>query len=96
MKTLAKQSLIDIAAQETGSVESIFDIAAANDLSLTDEIEAGYEAFVEDIIDAAVVICFIAENRKPASAISIEEINAIIGIGEGIGYMQIGYDFIVS
>ncbi|MDD3685927.1 MAG: hypothetical protein PHE56_04080 [Bacteroidales bacterium] len=96
MNTLSGQTLLDISVQETGTVESVFDIAIKNDLSITDDIEAGYDLFVDQIVDNAIVVDYRAENRKPSSDISLESINSIIGSGEGIGYMQIGYDFIVS
>ena len=96
MNTLSGQTLLDVSVQETGTVESVFDIAEKNDLSLTDDIEAGYEMFIDQVIDNAVVIDYRSENRKPASGISTADINSVIGSGEGIGFMQIGYDFIVS
>jgi hypothetical protein len=96
MKALSGQTLIDIAIEHKGSIESVFEVAEANNLSLTDDIEAGYDLFVDQIVDNAIVVDYRAENRKPASDISLVDVNSIIGSGEGIGFMQIGFDFIVS
>ena len=41
MKTIAHQSLFDIAVQQNGSVLCVVDWALANDISITDDIPAG-------------------------------------------------------
>lgn len=41
MRTIANQSLLDIAIQADGSVLTVFDWAMANNISITDEIPPG-------------------------------------------------------
>lgn len=96
MRVLSGQTVIDVAMQEAGSAEAAFEIAMQNDLSITDDLVAGTVLVNNAIVNETVVIELAAENIKPASDISIIDINNIIASGEGIGWMQIEYDFIVS
>ena len=48
IKVLNNQSLFDIAIQEYGTVEAVFDLAMANGLGITDELNAGQELAVPD------------------------------------------------
>lgn len=45
MKTVvqAGQTLLDIAVQEYGTIEAVFMLAKANDMSITDSLQAGQE-----------------------------------------------------
>jgi hypothetical protein len=93
--TLDRQRLIDLAMQETGDVSRVFEICELNDMGLTDEIEAGVSILVPDFAadKRRAVALFSDKSIAPASA--DEETNGTARPG-GIGYMQIGNDFIVS
>ena len=45
MKTVvqAGQTLLDIAVQEYGTIEAVFMLAKANDMSITDSLQAGQQ-----------------------------------------------------
>ena len=89
-KVLKGQSLLDIAIQETGSIENIFEIAYHNGLSITDELAVGYEVDIPADIDKSMktVNYFSNLELKPASEPEPKK--------GGIGYMAVRIDFIVS
>ena len=41
VEVLHNQSLLDLALQHTGTIESIFELAMLNNLSITDDVVAG-------------------------------------------------------
>lgn len=90
IKVLKGQSLFDIAVQETGSVENVFELAFANDLSITDILQAGTEIIIPDTIekDKNVYGYYNRLELKPATDIGAQK--------GGIGYMGIQIDFIIS
>ena len=95
VKVLKFQSILDIAVQETGSMENAFEIAAANGKAITDDINSG-ELFIPNELQLnANVVNRLADKRiKPATALTSEDIT--ISPFGGIGYMKIAYDFIIS
>ncbi len=60
------QSLVDVAIQELGSVEALFDLADANGLAITDELTPGRVLVVPDSAAAvpAVVSYFSARQQR--------------------------------
>ena len=95
VKVLPLQSLLDIAIQHTGAVESVFVIAVANGLSLTDDLPAGAEIKIPDSgsKDSDVLNYYTAKRLQPATAvIMLPEEERL----EGIGYWVIQTDFKVS
>lgn len=92
----SRQSLIDVAVQHGGDFGVAFDMAEANGLSLTDDLETGVELVAPPVVNARVVQHYAVNDIQPATAITQEEINAILATGEGIGYWEIGYDFIIQ
>lgn len=91
------QSLLDVAIQHSGSLEAAFDIAMQNDISLTDDTTPGQIVQLADEPDNADITNYYAVgNLQPATAITTEEINDTLNIGEGIEFWGIEYDFIVS
>lgn len=94
INVLHSQSLLDLAIQHTGSVENAFDLALANGLSLTDDLEAGESIQLiaygiqqnKDILNY-----YTAKNIQPATAIT-----AAVEQPQGISYWAIGIDFIVQ
>ena len=91
-----KQSLFDIAMEHAGSSEAAWDIAVANQLSITDDLTVGETLAVPMVKNQRIVTFFQAIKHSPATAISTDEINNLLGVGEGIEFWAIEYDFVVS
>ena len=99
MKTTAKerQTLLDIALQIGGHIETVLALAEANGISITDRLEDGRILIVPEPIesgDARTVELYKAHKVEPATEISPDEMSAC-PYG-GIGFMGIEIDFIVS
>ena len=92
---LHNQSLLDLAVQHTGAVESVFAIAVANGLSLTDDLPAGAEIKIPDSVnkDSDVLNYYTAKRLQPATAVILPPEEERL---EGIGYWVIQTDFKVS
>ncbi|MRI64463.1 hypothetical protein EDM00_10770 [Ornithobacterium rhinotracheale] len=96
---LHKQSLFDVCLQHTGSIAGIFELAEANNLSITDDVEAGQRLELpplgggkgEVAQDADILNYYTAKNIQPATA--LEEYTEKL---EGISYWAINQDFKVS
>ena len=88
---LHNQSLLDLALQHTGTIESIFESAEANALNITDDIQAGKililptEAFTNNT----------AKNIQPATAFTREDKQVLERL-EGISIWAINLDFVVG
>ena len=95
INVLPLQSLLDIAIQHTGAVESVFAIAVANGLSLTDDLPAGTEIKIPDSVnkDSDVLNYYTAKRLQPATAVILPPEEERL---EGIGYWAIRVDFKVS
>jgi hypothetical protein len=83
---LNRQSLPDIAIQASGSTEAMFDIAAANDASITDEL-SGKTITVPGIVDKQVADYFRINGITPATALT----DSVFEVG--IGFWTIEFDF---
>lgn len=97
INVLHNQSLLDLAIQHTGSVENAFDLALANNRSITDDLEAGETLSFEFSTinpNKDILSYYIAKKLQPATAIS-EQLSAN-SIPQGIDYWAIQMDFIVS
>ena len=99
MKTTAKerQSMLDMARQCGGHVETALALAVANELSVTDRLEDGQELTVPEPVDvgnARVVRLYRAHGVEPATEVSAEDMQCC-PCG-GIGYMGVEIDFEVS
>ena len=88
---LDRQSLFDIAVQESGSASAAFDLALENDLSLTDNLEVGEPVASVETQNKPVSDYYNNRQLKPATGITEEQER----IG-GINFMGIEIDFIVS
>lgn len=88
----AQQTLLDIAAQQCGQLDSLFDVAAANNMGITDELVAGQLVNAPDPVVVDIAAFFKRYGIYPASGVTNID-NALPG---GIGYMAVGFDFIVS
>lgn len=90
---LHHQSLLDLALQHTGRVENAFELALANGLSLTDDVQAGERLELPQSIaqDADILAYYTAKHIQPATAITGQSEKL-----EGISYWAINQDFKVS
>lgn len=90
-----KQTLLDIAIQETGSLESVFEIAEANGLVVSDILEPGLELKIPGglIIDTDVFSFFQSNGLFPANGYSDDELQEKF---DGIDFWAIEDDFIVQ
>jgi len=88
---LDRQSLFDIAIQESGSTSAAFDLALENDLSLTDNLEVGEPVVAVETQNKPVSDYYNSKRLKPATGMTDEQTH----IG-GINFMGIEIDFIVS
>lgn len=89
-KVIAGQSLFDIAIQKSGAVESVFDLAVTNDLSITGPLFAGQELIDAPVRDQDIAGYYRVKGLTPATALNAGE------NGEGIEFWAIERDFIVS
>lgn len=92
IKVKDNQSLLDVAVQTTGSVESAFEIAVKSDVSVTGSLNAGQSLDKAGIVNNQVANQFAVKELVPATA-------STKVIGEqltGIGYMTIGENFTVK
>jgi hypothetical protein len=90
IKVLNSQSLFDVAIQYAGAPEAVFDIASRNGISITDELAAGAELKVADVINKNVENYYFNRKLLPATGIADELPE------EGIEFWYAEYDFIVS
>lgn len=94
VKVITGQTLFDIAIQTSGSIEAVLEIAAANDISVTDDLEPGKELEVPRVVNQTIADYFRVNGITPATAVRKEDQeNAPYG---GIDFMGIEIDFIVS
>lgn len=94
VKPLDRQSLLDIAIQTSGSVEAAFELAAKNDIAISEELARDAELETVAVADKIVLSRYAARNLRPATELSPEDLEAV-PYG-GIGFMGIEIDFVVS
>ncbi len=87
---LENQSLLDIAIQLGGSLESVFELAVANDVSITESTNPGQTIFINNQSQSQIVDYYRSRGITPATSIIDSRQQG------GIGYMAVGIDFIVS
>ena len=75
VKAVKNQSLIDIAIQTGGKLECVFELAMANNMSITDELQPGDELEIPDYTDPVpeIVDHFKNHNIAPVTALSPED-----------------------
>lgn len=90
------QRLIDIALQELGDTERVFELAQLNGISITDELQPGtvLQVPTADNSKTGIVRVLTQGGKAPASADNETE-DPILPPG-GIGFMQLENNFIVS
>lgn len=94
VKPLDRQSLLDIAIQTSGSVDAAFELAAKNDIAISEELSLEVELETVAVVDKIVLSRYKARNIRPATEVSLEDMERV-PYG-GIGFMGIEIDFIVS
>ena len=96
---LHNQSLLDLALQHTGTIESVFELAEANALTVTDVVQAGSPLTVLPLGNGArngdILAYYTAKNLQPATAFTKEDEQVFERL-EGISIWAINLDFIVS
>ena len=94
---LHNQSLLDLALQHTGTIESVFELAKDNALNITDDVQAGTPLYLGEGLGVRNEILgyYTAKNLQPATAFSKEDEQVAKRL-EGISIWAINLDFIVS
>lgn len=94
---LHNQSLLDLALQHTGTIESIFELAEANTLNISDDVVAGKTLVLptEAFTNKDILAYYTAKNLQPATAFTKEDEQVAKRL-EGISIWAINLDFIVS
>jgi hypothetical protein len=88
------QALIDLAMQETGTFETLMEMARLNGISITDDLQVKGSYRKTDVVDERIVTVF-AGTLKPASNVPVDE-DQLPTPPEGIDYWIIENTFIVS
>ena len=94
---LHNQSLLDLALQHTGTIESVFEFAEANAINITDDVQAGAPLYLGEGLGVRdeILSYYTAKNLQPATAFSKEDEQVFERL-EGISIWAINLDFIVS
>lgn len=96
MIAIHNQQLADLTIEANGTIESLMDVAVANNISITDDLVIGQDYKANGpIIDTSVIAYYQSKGIKPATAITTETLQDL-GNCEGISCWAIGVDFIVS
>ena len=94
---LHNQSLLDIALQHTGTIESVFEFAEANAINITDDVQAGKTLVLpaEAFTNKDILGYYTAKNLQPATAFSKEDEQVFERL-EGISIWAINLDFVIT
>ncbi|MEB3005765.1 hypothetical protein [Capnocytophaga sp. G2] len=97
---LHNQSLLDLALQHTGTIESIFELAILSEKSVTDDIVAGASLDVPSLLPEGarnkdILAYYTAKNIQPATAFTKED-KQVFERQEGISIWAINLDFIIG
>ena len=92
---LHNQSFLDLAIQHTGSVENAFVLALQNGKSLTDDLVAGEQLYLENTKNNKDILSYYQSKKlQPATGVSHTGGSSLQP--QGIGYWVISNDFKVS
>lgn len=92
---LHHQSFLDLAIQHTGSVENAFVLALQNGKSLTDDLVAGEQLYLENTKNNQDILSYYQSKKlQPATGVSHTGGSSLQL--QGIGYWVISNDFKVS
>lgn len=84
------QSIFDVAVEQTGTIESAFEIAEANGLALSDSLQADQVVEINAVTQNDILKGYFASKTLNSHVDTIAD-----KLG-GIGYMGIKINFIVS
>ena len=96
VKVKERQTMFDVALEYCGTFESAMQMALLNGVDLTEDIPTNAVLELPSVDKPRIAANFQSLRHTPATAITQDEINAILATGEGIGYWEIGYDFIIQ
>lgn len=82
------QCSIDLAIQHTGGLSGLFDIARLNDLNLIAKTEPGQTIMVDRKVNNTTTYL----DKRNITIAASDDPDLFVGIG----YMEIGFDFIIS
>ncbi|MBV8255008.1 MAG: hypothetical protein JO154_20575 [Chitinophaga sp.] len=90
-----QQCLFDIVLRESGAADAIFQMAQANDISITDELIGGQllETTKVTPVNKSIITYYQQQQIFPGTSITLQSTSTARG---GIGYMGIGIDFKIS
>ena len=94
---LHNQSLLDLALQHTGTIESVFELAGANVLNITDDVVAGNTLVLpaEAFTNKDILGYYTAKNIQPATAFTKADEQVFERL-EGISIWAINLDFVIT
>lgn len=96
---LHNQSLLDLALQHTGTIESVFELAVLNEKSVTDDMVAGASLNVPPLSEGArnkdILAYYTAKNLQPATAFTKADEEVFERL-EGISIWAINLDFAIT
>lgn len=94
---LHNQSLLDLALQHTGTIESIFEFAEANALNITDDVVAGRTLVLsaETFTNKDILSYYTAKKLQPATAFTKADEEVFKRL-EGISIWAINLDFAIT
>lgn len=87
-----RQTFLDLAMQHSGSAEAAFNMAAQNNMGLTDDLIAGTLFPSPAVVFPDIVELYFVEHAVPASIL----LQPYAGNKEGIDFWIIENDFIVQ
>ena len=93
---LHNQSLLDFAIQHTGSAQNAFEIAMANNMSITDQLTAGSELVVAGSIVNDVDVKNYYQSKSLQPATDITQNGEAEETPEGISIWILNQNFIVQ
>ena len=69
-----KQSILDLALQYAGGFEEAYNIAEANDVSLTDDLTVGQQLSIPSVMNQDITTYYKVRSHIPATHITSAEI----------------------
>lgn len=85
IQSKAGQSLFDISIEHSGSIDSLMDIATANNMSITSHIATNSNININIVSNKKVIAFFASKTHKPASD--------TIDSNEGVDYWALENNF---
>lgn len=86
------QAIIDVAIQETGDASSLFDIALANALGITDEVVSGTVLSISGTVNEKAFKFLKPRKIRPVTILPKDDDL----VGAGIEFWGIEFDFIIN